>query len=104
MRVNFISTLLDRKEKESVRGNRIERTVRYLLYLHGSDVAFAVLELDEQREPEVGRALVHTECYVLPAVLAGRPGIRVVMHTGKRHCTGQFQKENETGKITASAS
>jgi hypothetical protein len=49
--------------------------VGYLLYLHGSNVAFAVLELDEQREPEAGRALVHTECYVLPAVLAGSPGV-----------------------------
>lgn len=53
------------------------RMVYYLLYLHGSNVAFAVLELDEQREPEVGRALVHTECYVLPAVLAGRPGVHL---------------------------
>jgi len=26
-------------------------SVGYLLYLHGSNVAFAVLELDEQREP-----------------------------------------------------
>ena len=49
--------------------------VGYLLYLHGSNVAFAVLELDEQREPEAGRALVHTECDVLPAVLAGSPGV-----------------------------
>jgi hypothetical protein len=50
-----------------------ENRVSYLLELHGSDVAVPVLELDEEREPEAGRTLVHVEGDVLPPVLARRP-------------------------------
>jgi hypothetical protein len=49
------------------------RVSYYLLELHGCDVAVPVLELDEEREPEAGRTLVHVEGDVLPPVLARCP-------------------------------
>ena len=67
-------------------GRTLVGCISYLLYLHGSNVALAVLELDQQWQPEVRRALVYTEGYVLPAVLARSPGIF-------EHCTGQFRRK-----------
>lgn len=45
----------------------------YLLELHGSDVAVAVLELHQEGEPEGGGALVHVEGDALAPVPARRP-------------------------------
>lgn len=46
-----------------------------LLELHGSDVTVAVLELDQEGEPEAGGALVHVEGDVLAPVPARRPSL-----------------------------
>ena len=55
--------------------------VTYLLELHGSDVAVAVLELHQEGEPEAGGALVHVEGDVLAPVPARRPATQ----PNKRH-------------------
>ena len=68
-----------------VRGVSVKEKVRvmccYLLELHGSDVAVAVLELHQEGEPEAGGALVHVERDVLAPVPARRPAMQPTKQT-----------------------